>query len=522
LKRAELPAPPAESACWIETDRYDRRVFGELRAAVAGLDEFLEKGRRFLPHFEALLQDLFAALFKNNVVWLSGGSVRPAAVLNRALLGHLIQVGGVALLREQCVLEEGRAFVAALALGEEIVASVERRELLNLAEMRDLWELAHAEQELESRFEQSRALDQTAAERPGPDESRQTLASRLQRHRDEASHALRVARGRVRQKQERLEDYFRRRGGQAPARLGQKSLELAAKLERVAQDERDFGLEFGGGARSSAAERIELSRFLLKSPRIGNLARLVGRLRSQARALRRERFASGASEFYELERGAELGRLIPGEFLALRNDLLARDFKRRLLEATLMQYRLRADPKGKGPMVVCVDVSSSMQGDKELWAKALALALLDIARRERRRSVALLFAAPESEPRVFELNHRRRYQVELATICELAEYFPGGGTDFMRPLDTAAALLEEGSLKHGDIVIITDGQAQVDSRWLQGFSRRKQLMAFRVFAVMVDVGSTDLATVASFSDHVTAVRRLGPEATGDLFLKIQE
>ena len=74
-----------------------------------------------------------------------------------------------------------------------------------------------------------------------------------------------------------------------------------------------------------------------------------------------------------VERGNELGRLIPAELVALHHPGLRADFKRRLLEGEVLQYRLREDEqKGKGPMVVCIDVSSSMQGDKEQWAKAVS------------------------------------------------------------------------------------------------------------------------------------------------------
>ena len=130
------------------------------------------------------------------------------------------------------------------------------------------------------------------------------------------------------------------------------------------------------------------------------------------------------------------------------------DFLRRLLEGQILQYRLREDEqKGKGPMVVCIDVSSSMQGDKELWAKAVSLTLMDIARRQRRLFRAVLFSSgPESSRKVIDLNRQRRYQPELPKVLEMAEYFPGGGTDFEAPIDAAIALLEDKKLKRGDIV----------------------------------------------------------------------
>ena len=67
--------------------------------------------------------------------------------------------------------------------------------------------------------------------------------------------------------------------------------------------------------------------------------------------------------------------------IALHHPILRKDFHRRFLDQELLQYSLRGvEEKGKGPMIVCLDGSSSMAGDKEIWSKAVTLTLLEIAR----------------------------------------------------------------------------------------------------------------------------------------------
>ena len=188
----------------------------------------------------------------------------------------------------------------------------------------------------------------------------------------------------------------------------------------------------------------------------------------------------------------------------------------------MLQYRLREDEqKGKGPMVVCIDVSSSMQGDKELWAKAVSLTLMDIARRQRRLFRAVLFSSGPESMKVIDLNRERRYQPELPKVIEMAEYFPGGGTDFQAPIDAAVELIADKKLKRGDIVVITDGECQVSPEWLAQLKERKEELQFSIFAVLVDVGSSDLSTLAQFSDRVSSVtqadgRRLARNLSEDL------
>ena len=58
---------------------------------------------------------------------------------------------------------------------------------------------------------------------------------------------------------------------------------------------------------------------------------------------------------------------------------------RSLLERQILQYQLSgAETLGRGPLVLLLDKSGSMDGTKDLWATALSLALLEHAQAERR------------------------------------------------------------------------------------------------------------------------------------------
>jgi len=170
---------------------------------------------------------------------------------------------------------------------------------------------------------------------------------------------------------------------------------------------------------------------------------------------------------------------------------------------------------------VCIDVSSSMQGDKEMWSKAVALTLMDIARRQRRLFRAVMFSSGDVTLKVLDLNRERRYQPDLNKVVEMAEYFPGGGTDFETPIDAAVELLGEKKLKRGDIVIITDGESQVSPEWLARLRERKADLDFSIFAVLVDVGSAETSSLAQFADRITSVKRISDEHARDIFLHLQ-
>src|SRR5258708_949064 len=57
-RRLYVPTVPA-GASWFESDSYDRRTWNEIVADAPSIAELTESGERLVPHFGALVQDLF-------------------------------------------------------------------------------------------------------------------------------------------------------------------------------------------------------------------------------------------------------------------------------------------------------------------------------------------------------------------------------------------------------------------------------------------------------------------------------
>ena len=527
-RRLYVPVVPA-NASWFESDSYDRRTWNEIVADAPSLADLAESGERLVPHFGALVQDLFFALFKMNPVFRKSADVRHAAALNRTILEQIVPSAPFQALRSRTALEEDKAAIAAIVMSEHALEMIKSEQLINRAEMLDLWDLARQEQDLEARAEAVKAIDEIQESKAGENESApgeqkkdQATKKELAEMADAAERAAKVSEARLNQKSRQFETQLKGADRSALKRMQLKTAELAGEIDQAAEDSHDFSREFGQGGRVAAGARLELGRRLARNKKLGELARMVGRFKQDARALKRKTLERGVAEAYDIELGAELGRLIPAELLAMHHPVLKRDFHRRVLEGTVLQYRLRDDEqKGKGPMVVCIDVSSSMQGDKEMWSKAVALTLMDIARRQRRLFRAVMFSSGDVSLKVLDLNRERRYQPDLNKVVEMAEYFPGGGTDFETPIDAAVELLGEKKLKRGDIVIITDGESQVSPEWLARLRERKDDLDFSIFAVLVDVGSAETSSLAQFADRITSVKRISDEHARDIFLHVQ-
>jgi len=495
--------PPREH-CWVESDAYDRGAFASLVADSPSLAETMEAGGRLVPHFDALVEDVFCLLFKLEPRLRDADAVSQAVPLNRALLDAFRDHPLLEHLRERTQLDEVEAGLATLLLAENILSLVRAEELLPRGDLLDLFELERREEELRWRGEELANADE--GEKRGADDAA-----------DAAALAEAQLRQKARQVTERLRDMPTRARGALPAAAAGLSRQLAESGE----ESRSWGTGLGAGGRSSPGRQIELGRRLATNPKLRKLAQLVGRMREHALALRHRPFERASEEVFEVRPGRDLERLLPPELVALRHPLRRREFARRLVEGQLLSYGLRgAEEHGRGPMIVCLDGSSSMAGEKEIWSKAVALTLLEIARRQRRLFRFVCFSSAEMPLFTLDLNPRSHHEVQEDRALDVAEYFPGGGTDFMIPLDAALDCLRAARYRRGDVVLVTDGECRVEPEWLARFQAEKKKLGFAVYSVLIDVGQSSRDTLAALSDRVTSVSALTDDAARDLFLKL--
>jgi uncharacterized protein with von Willebrand factor type A (vWA) domain len=204
------------------------------------------------------------------------------------------------------------------------------------------------------------------------------------------------------------------------------------------------------------------------------------------------------TEVYDIGLGNELARLLPGELLSLRSPPRRKDFLRRLLARQLLTYQITGR-ESSGPLVLLVDVSHSMAGDKELAAKAIAIALAEVAAARGQRVCAMLFGSRSAPLYRVDFAGRRPQRHQ---ILALAETFFGGGTDFERPISAAVELIASRKTGAGQIVLISDGLCDVGEAWLSRVRALRAGHPVRILSVLVDGGPCSDAAPASFSDRI--------------------
>jgi uncharacterized protein with von Willebrand factor type A (vWA) domain len=512
-KRIFQPLP--KNTFWIANDAYDRRVWNHLRAESPSLREVEAKGSLLLPHFASLLQDIFCLMFKYNINYLESVQVLPSALLNQQFL-HGIHTGAqYEYLREQTLLNEAHAGLATLILGERLLGLIREEKFLTRRDIRDLWDIQKQEEIVEQKIEEYDAADEISEDQLS-DDGKKSLAKAKERMGSEIQGAEALLRHKTQQLKEDLQRY----DAQLKTRLQAEAIKVAQELEDTTEEAQTWGDTIGTGSRTPPGQKLELGRRLAGNEKLKKLARMVGRMKFHAQALRKKVFERSSEELLEVEQGDALHRLLPHELITLHHPLLRKDFYRRFLDQELIQYSLRGvEEKGKGPMIVCLDGSSSMSGDKEVWAKAVTLTLLELARKQRRRFRSICFSSAETPLQILEMNPRERYEVDTKTIMDLAEYFPGGGTDFQKPLDAALDCLRQSRFKKGDVVFITDGECQVDAEWAENFRREKDQLGFSLFSILIDMGPASLGTLKEFSDRISTIKQLTGDEAKEIFVR---
>ena len=251
---------------------------------------------------------------------------------------------------------------------------------------------------------------------------------------------------------------------------------------------RTFGTDPGTLARMPAKARMDLAARISRSQKLRELADLAGRMKRFAWGQQANKITHGVDEIHDITIGGNLNRVLPSEFAYLADDELEDLFYKKFVEKNLLEYELRGTEKvAKGAIVCLIDNSGSMSGTRELWSKAVGLALLDVAHKQKRDFYGIHFSS--SYDALKEFHFPKGDTSDINKVLDFAEYFYGGGTDFELPLSRATEIIEhqfnDEDKQKADIIMITDGECYVSEEWLLRFDNAREELGFRLFSCLI-------------------------------------
>ena len=482
----------------IEHDNFDIRNFNRIRRSNQKLSKTYIEGRETYPQFDELQQDVFDSLYKYNPELVDDSKIDMPYKLNSQVMQAVLESPKYKELRLMTKMDLVNATVGTEVLGEQVKELVQELQEQFKEALEKAQQAQQAVQDAEESDDQEDGQGSAGDSEGDSDES------------EEAGNGQGQQKVSLEEAKRQLEEAMKEVGEQIQKKEAKRINRMLDQTLTQTRETNDtitnWGLDQNSDyERLGHQEKVKLLNQLRGSQKLRDLAELAGRYRRMALTIRREKIKKGTEELFDTTYGDEIGKILPTEMLRMLEPELDNLFKKDLLERQLLQYEYSGNEKKcKGPIICCIDGSGSMHGSREIWAKAVALGILEIAKGQNRSFMAVHFDATRDKNSLHVNRFDKGTEFQTANIIDMAEFFPGGGTLFEPPLDKARELISEDSgFSQADIIFITDGESAVRNEWLENFLEWKEKETINIYSVLIDNYFNSDASLKEFSNKIT-------------------
>ena len=492
---------------FIETDHED---YLDIVDFSPEMQNTIAEGEALLPTFKYLHEDIFMSLYQYNATVLPPERMHIQSWMNRNILSQLINTPVFITLRKTCRCDLFNAGIGTEIIGKQAI-EILKKELAKIKDFQKkkeaLEKLVEQEEQVDSLAEELDEMEELLDEmRMNGQEGSQEFEE-LQERYGNSELNLQQARALAEQLAEDCEELVETSDDLVDnftVQMDNSIIDATSEVQQVSGYVQAWGLGEGSdikvpfGLKRSALERIRNSEYLRK------FTDMIGKYKECAVTEQKKKVKASAIEIKSVKVGDKIEDALPSDKLNLCNDITKKDFYRRMTQGQLMSYDKESQKqKNKGPIIVCIDQSGSMHGDKDMWAKALAVGILEVAQLQKREFACIPY---DSSCRKTTIIHKD--EISPDKIIGIAEERATGGTDFESPLKEASKLIEDSNFKEADIVFITDGDCSVSDDFRRKFKQLKEDKEFRTMGVLVDYGHTSRTTLDDFCDSVTTVSQI--------------
>ncbi|MGB3619346.1 MAG: VWA domain-containing protein [Catalinimonas sp.] len=217
-------------------------------------------------------------------------------------------------------------------------------------------------------------------------------------------------------------------------------------------------------------------------------------------------------EIHGVHESGELTNVLPAETALLGSPVTETLFfqkyvERRLLtfefrgreavrgHETLYEQRTNQKNKERGPFIVCVDTSGSMEGLPERIAKVLCFAVLRMAAREQRHAYLINFGVGLNTINLREL------ATSMDKIVDFLAMRFDGGTDISPALNEALRMLDTEDYRDADVLMVSDFIMYSIREDLVRDMRKRQKGGTRFHSLTIAGTHTNPEMVALFDNY---------------------
>ncbi|NFA59360.1 VWA domain-containing protein [Clostridium sporogenes] len=509
---------------------FDLDIYEDIYEVSSTMQNLVREGKKYLPIFDKLYKDIFLLLYKYEPFIYKEERMKTTSIINNRIIRNLAQTEDLRNLRKNCSLNEINSAIGCEIIGKKAVKIAkkwskdqekekEQSEAINkgnnpkhnnqktlsdlLVEMQEaedrIKDLSQEKQELEENIENLK--DNTS------DLDEEDMKNKMQQIDEELENMEKQADNLDEELSDELE-----KSKDDIENLSKEMAEAFNEAEEEVREATSYIKDWGLGDKPNKSSKISFSdkvgalERIRKSKKLKELSDIIGRFKESALKDQKNKHKDGAVAIKSVKIGNDIIHTLPSEKMLLVNKTTKKEFYRKFNQKQLLQHELESDKlKAKGPMVICIDMSSSMKGIKEKWSKAVAIALLEIAQHQKRNFAAILFNEDATEPIIIEKDKK-----DPEKILDVAERFDGGGTLFETPLEKALEVIEQSKFKKADIVFITDGHSYTHPDFINKFNKMKDDKEFKVLSVLIYAGSKigNIESLKLFSDDIITIDEL--------------
>jgi len=440
----------------LNTDGYDKQQFEQLLNIAPKLQDIEVQGEQVFPGYVNFMGDQWSALYKTAPK--INPEVDSKAALHRPLIQKMMASEEYQELRNQTTLDDFSAAIGTLSMSETMIKYIEEQQKQN--------------EQLKQMREQQKQLQQQLKQ------NQQAIQKRDMQGKKPT--------GKQQQQAQSLADQMEQLQQQMGQQLAD-GMDMGQMLSQAVHDAQDTkkGIEdlmAGTQAGSGEAEmqkiplrqQLELAQVLKQNETVKQVAEWAGRFKAIARKKQKSKHVYSV-EREGITQGNDPELLLPTELAMLNHPSTKLDFYRRFTEKQTLQYAPEGkDSAGKGPIVLCLDQSGSMNHKKE-QAAGFSLAIAMIARRQHRDFAYIPFSSRVGETMIFP-----KGKIPVDDILKIATEFLHGGTSFERPLNAAIKIIENRDrFKNADIIFVTDGSDCIGEDFLTDYKQKKKKLDFK-------------------------------------------
>lgn len=469
----------------LNTDSFDRRRFQKIYNMSGKLQELSEIERPF-PTFQALLSDIWGAFYKMSPELKDDEEIDDPIKTNYSLMNQILNDGEFRKHREVTKLDELTSAIGTIKFGEKTKEWLEKQRQKN----------KELDQQLQLIQSMQRQLEKQEKEN-GAGQGNPQLENDLE-------NAVKNVHETVAQALQKNRNSFSKKLAEAITDTKNVKNEVKTLLGGMEQGSGEASLQ-----KTPLRDQLKLAEKIAENKHLKSIAAWAGRFKAIARQKQKSLY-SDSVERSGVALGNRIEQLLPSELALYGHETTKPDFLRRFAEGHTMQYDTKAkEALGKGPIILCLDQSGSMR-TRDAQSKGFALALISMAKRQKRDFCYIPFSTK------VETYRYPKGKISTPEMIGLSESFLDGGTDFQMPLTQALKVINETRFKQSDIIFVTDGEANIKRDFLEKFNKVKKDKKFSVLSLVIGDGGLK-QTPKQFSDRVVTITNFNDKGSYTAF-----